>query len=140
MSDEPLESNVDVIFFFARNRVTANLAILNRAQVHLFDELLLVEGAGQVPFVAQDEDGNTGQLRLIQQILKFVSRSFQLFVIGGVHHVNDAVDAATITLPHGPETRLTADVPQFDGHVALRDLAHVEAHRRDHVLAELTGS
>jgi len=138
MRDEPLESDVDVVLFLARNGVTANLAVLDSAQVHFLDEFLFVEGARQVSFVAQDQDGNARQLRLVQQILQFVPRRFELFVVGGVHHVNDAVDPATVPLPHGPEARLTADVPQLDGHVALRDLPHVESYCGDHVFAELT--
>ena len=50
---------------------------------------------------------------------------------------HDGVDAATVAFPHGAKARLAADVPQLDGHVALGDLPHVEAHRGDHVLAEL---
>ena len=54
-----------------------------------------------------------------------------------MRYSHDGVDAAAVALPHGTEPRLAADVPQLDGHVALGDLAHVEAHRGNHVLVEL---
>lgn len=52
-------------------------------------------------------------------------------------NLHNGIDASAVSFPHGPEARLAADVPHFDGHVALGDFAHVEAHRGDHVLAEL---
>lgn len=54
-----------------------------------------------------------------------------------VWYVHDGVDAATVSLPHGTEARLAADVPHLDRDVAFGDLAHVEADGGDHVLAEL---
>ncbi|MPC37699.1 hypothetical protein E2C01_031188 [Portunus trituberculatus] len=53
-------------------------------------------------------------------------------------HSHNGVDPSTVAFPHGSEARLSPDVPHLDGHVALGDLAHVEAHRGDHVLAELS--
>jgi hypothetical protein len=51
--------------------------------------------------------------------------------------LHNGIDASAVSFPHGPEARLTADVPHLDGHVALGDFPHVEAHRGDHVFAEL---
>jgi len=135
--DEPLQSYVDVIFFFTRNRVAAYLAILNGAQVHFLNQLFLVQGSREVTFIAENQDRNAGQLRLVQKVLQFISRRLELFVVGGVHHVDDAIHATTVPFPHGPEARLAADVPQFDGHVAFGDLTHVESDRWNHVLAKL---
>lgn len=55
-----------------------------------------------------------------------------------MYHPHYSIDAATVAFPHGPEARLSTDVPDLDGDVTLCYLAHVEAHRGDHVLAELT--
>ena len=76
-------------------------------------------------------------LRLFEEVVKFISRGLDLVEVGGVDHVDDGVDAAAVSLPHGAEPRLTADVPQLDGDVPLGDLAHVEPHRRNHVLVEV---
>ena len=51
-----------------------------------------------------------------------------------VDHVDDDVDAATVALPHTAEARLTANVPNFDRHIALLHFAHVETNCRDQVL------
>ena len=77
-------------------------------------------------------------LWFFEEIVELVSRRLDLVEVGGVDHVDDGVDAAAVSLPHGAEPRLTADVPQLDGDVPLGDLAHVEPHRRDHVLVEVT--
>ena len=69
--------------------------------------------------------------------MELVSRGLDLVQVGGVDHVDDGVDPAAVALPHGAEPRLTADVPQFDGDVALGNLAHVESHRGDHVFVEV---
>lgn len=138
MCDKPLKGNVNIVFLLARDRVTAYFSILNGAQVHFLDKFLFIQGPRQVSLIAENEDGNAGELGLVEQILQLVSRRFQLLVICGVDHVDDAVDAAAIALPHGPEARLAADVPQLYRHVAFHDFAHVEPNRRNHVFAELT--
>lgn len=52
-------------------------------------------------------------------------------------HSHYRIDASAVALPHRSEPGLTANVPDFDCDVALCYLAHVEAHRGDHVLVEL---
>ena len=54
---------------------------------HSLDEALLVEGVGQVSLVAQHEDRDAGQLRLVQQVVQLVPGGLQLLLVGGVHHV-----------------------------------------------------
>ena len=139
MRDEPLECDVDIVLLFARDRVATNFTILDRVQVHFLDQTVLVQGVGKIPLVAQDQDRDSDKLRLFQQVVKLVPRSFDLIQIGGIHHVDDGVNSAAVPLPHRPEPGLTADVPEFDSHVPLRDLSHVEPDRRDHVLVELPG-
>lgn len=53
------------------------------------------------------------------------------------HDLHYGVDATAIAFPHTPEAWLSANVPQLHGHVALGDLAHVEADGWDHVLRVL---
>lgn len=78
------------------------------------------------------------QLRLIEKVMQFGFSGADCLLISSIHHVYDGVDASTVSLPHCAESRLTADIPQLDGHVALGDLAHVEANSGYHVLGELT--
>eukprot|EP00964_Phaeocystis_antarctica_P101488 scaffold66950_cov60-Phaeocystis_antarctica.AAC.1 len=54
--------------------------------------------------------------------------------VSRVDDVDDGVHAATVSLPHRAKARLAAQVPQLNRHLALGHLAHVEAHRRYHVL------
>ena len=72
MGDEPLQGDVDVILFFARNAVTANFSILNRVQVEFLYEAVFVQGVRQVPFIAQHQNRYSGQLRLLQQVVQLV--------------------------------------------------------------------
>lgn len=79
-------------------------------------------------------------------------------------NLHDGVDAPTVALPHAPEARLSADVPDLTAqeenvpspcqqsrvhqqaeyrtylyrHVAFGDLPHVEPHGGNHVFTELT--
>ena len=91
----------------------------------------------KVPLVAQDQDGYPRQLRPVQEIVQLIPARLDLVGVRGVHHVHDRVHPAAVPLPHRPEPRLAADVPQLYRHVPLGDLPHVEAHSRDHVLIEL---
>ena len=139
MRDEPLKCDIDVVLLFTRNGVATNFAILDRVQVHFLDQPVLVQGVGKIPLVAQHQNRDSDELWLFQQVVKLVPRGFDFIQIGGVHHVDDGVDTAAVPLPHGPEPGLTADVPELDGDVPLRDFSHVEPDRRDHVLVELAG-
>ena len=50
---------------------------------------------------------------------------------------HDGADASAVALPHASEAGLPAKIPEFDGHIPLVDLTHVEADRRDGVFGEL---
>lgn len=105
----------------------------------MLDDLLLIQGVGEVSLVAEDQDRDPSQLRLVQQVVQLVPRGLDLLQIGRVHHVHDGVHAPAVPLPHAAEPGLPAQIPHLDGDVAPRDFLQVEADRGDHVLAELAG-
>lgn len=139
VSNQPLQRDVDVVLLLARDAVAANLPVLYAGQVHSLNQSSFIQRAGNISLVAEHQHRNPNQLGLVQQRVQLVPGRFHLVQIGRIHHVNDGVHAATIPLPHRPEARLASNVPHLDRDVALGHLAHVEAHRRDHVLAELAG-
>ena len=76
MRDQPLEGDVDVVLLLAGDGVAADLPILDGVQVHLLDQPVLVQSVGKISLVAQHQDWDSDQLRLFQEIVKLVSRSF----------------------------------------------------------------
>ena len=76
MRDQPLEGDVDVVLLLAGDGVAADLPILDGVQVHLLDQAVLVQSVGKISLVAQHQDWDSDQLRLFQEIVKLVSRSF----------------------------------------------------------------
>lgn len=135
--DQPLEGDVDVVFLLAGDRVAANLSVLDGRQVHPLYELLLIQSSSQVPLITQNQNRNSLQLRFVQQVVEFVLGGFDFLWICRVDHVNNSADSSAVTLPHAPEARLTADIPQLDNDVALGDLPHVESNCGNHVFTEL---
>ena len=51
--------------------------------------------------------------------MQLAGGSVEIVAIGGVDHVDDDVDAATVSLPHAAETGLSANVPDFDADVSF---------------------
>lgn len=139
MGNQPLESYIYIILLLARYRVAADLSVLDGRQVHLLDDLLLIQGVGEVSLVAEDQDRDACQLRLVEEVVQLVPRGLDLLQIGCVHHVHDGIHAAAIPLPHAAEPGLPPEIPHLDGDVAPCDFFQVEADRGDHVLAELAG-
>lgn len=87
MCNQPLQRDVDVVLFLARNAVAADLAILYAGQIHALDQASLVEGAGHVTLIAQHQHRNANQLWFVQQRVQLITRCLHLVHIGGVHHV-----------------------------------------------------
>jgi len=83
MRDEPLEGDVDVVLLLAGYGVAADLPILDGVQVHLLDQAVLVQGIGKISLVAQHQDRDTDQLGLFQEVVKLISRSFDLVLKAG---------------------------------------------------------
>lgn len=137
MGNQPLQSYIYVVLLLARYGVTADLPVLDGRQVHLLYDLLLIQGVGEVSFVAQHQDRDPGQLGLVEEIVQLVPRRLDLLQVGGVHHVDDGIHAPAVPLPHAAEPGLAPEIPDFDGDVAPGDFLEVEADGRDHVLAEL---
>lgn len=59
--------------------------------------------------------------------MKLLLRDWKSGSVGGVDNEDDGVDTAAIALPHGAETRLSAEIPAFEGYVPFLDAFHVEA-------------
>jgi len=78
MWDEPLEGDVDVVLLLAGDGVAADLPILDGVQVHLLDQAVLVQSIGKISFVAQHQDRNSDQLRLLEQVVQLVAGRFNL--------------------------------------------------------------
>jgi hypothetical protein len=76
--DEPLQGDVNVVLLLARDGVAADLAILDGVQVHLLDQAVFIQGIGKISLVAQHQDWDSHQLRLFQEVVKLISRSFNL--------------------------------------------------------------
>ena len=100
------------------------------------DELLDRDSLGEIVLVAEDKQRDAGKGRLREQLVELLLGELELLLVCRVDDIDDRVHAAAVALPHAAETRLAADVPHLDRHVALRDLLHIEAHCRDHVLLE----
>lgn len=137
VSNQPLQRDVNVVLLLARDAVAANLPVLYAGKVHSLNQSSFIERSSNIPLVAEYQHRNPNQLGLVQQRVQLIPGRFHLVQVGRIHHVDDCVHPAAVPLPHRPETRLTANVPHLDRNVALRHLSHVEAHRRDHVLAKL---
>ncbi len=110
--------------FLIKNKVIVVLKkkchlIKKKRSLQFFDEFLLVESIGQVALVAEHEHRNAGQLRLVEQIVEFGLGGAEGLLVRRVDHVHDGVHAATVALPHGAETRLTANVPELDAYIAF---------------------
>ena len=73
MRDEPLEGDVDVVLLLAGDGVAADLAILDGVQVHLLDQSVFVESVWKIAFVAQNQNRDADQLRLLQQVVQLVA-------------------------------------------------------------------
>lgn len=52
--------------------------------------------------------------------------------------LHDGVHSSTVALPHTTESRLSADIPNFDCDVAFGNFAHIKPNCRNHVFTELT--
>lgn len=59
----------------------------NECSLQFFYEFLLVKCARQIAFVSQHQDWDALQLRFVEQVVKFVSRSLDLLVVRRIHHV-----------------------------------------------------
>ena len=138
MWDKPLQGDVDIVFLLARDRVAADLPILDGVQVHLLNQTILIQSIGKIALVAQHQDRDANQLGLLQQVVQLVSRCLNLVQVRSVDHVDNGIDSSTVSLPHGPESGLSANVPQFDGDVPLCNFSHVKADGGNHVFVELT--
>ena len=62
--DEPLQSDVNIVFFFAGDGIAADFSVLNGIEVHFFYQTILIQSLRQVAFIAEDQDRNPGQLGL----------------------------------------------------------------------------
>lgn len=56
-----------------------------------------------------------------------------------MEYLHDCIDATTVALPHGSESRLAANVPDLNGNIAFGDFTHIETNCGYHILRELTG-
>lgn len=50
--------------------------------------------------------------------------------------IHDGVDSAAVAFPDGTESRLTSDIPNFEGYSAFGYLSHIETDCRDHIFSE----
>lgn len=83
---QPLQSNVDVDLVLGRDRVARYFTVGNLLQVHDLDDLVHSQCAGQVVLVAQDQDGDVGQLWLVQQVPELCPCCIQLVMICCINH------------------------------------------------------
>lgn len=51
VGDQPLQGDIDIILFFARDAVAADFPVLYAGEVHSLYQTSLVERSGNVPFV-----------------------------------------------------------------------------------------
>lgn len=138
MLDQPLQCDIYIILFFARNGVATDFSILDSSQVHFFYELLLIQSVRKVPLVSKYKDRNALELGLVQKIVQLVPRRFYLFTVCRINHIHYSINSSAVPLPHAPKSRLSADVPDLYCYIAFGDFSHVEADGWYHVLTELT--
>ena len=79
------------------------------------------------------------KLRFFHELMKLRGCRVQIVAIGGVDHINDDVNPTAISLPHAPESRLPANIPNLYRDVSLLNLAHVEADSWDQILRVVSG-
>lgn len=83
---QPLQSNVDVDLVLGRDRVARHFTVGNLLQVHDLDDLVHSQCSGQVILVAQDQDGDIGQLWLVQQVPELCPCCIYLILVCCVNH------------------------------------------------------
>lgn len=96
------------------------------------------QGFGEVLLVGDDQQRRPLVLCEFRHLVKFGLGFLQPVHVDRVHHVNDAVRAAAVGLPQGPQLLLASDVPEmtadpFGRPVAELDLLGVEADGGDGV-------
>ena len=69
-------------------------AIAHAYCLHALYELRLIESGWQVALVAEHQDGNGSELRLVKQVVQLVARSLNLLVVSSVNHVAAATRQA----------------------------------------------
>jgi hypothetical protein len=70
-SDQPLQDSVEVGLFLRADAVAAHLTVRHRLKIQSIDELVHRKLVGKVGLVAEDQQGNALQRRLLQQELEF---------------------------------------------------------------------
>jgi hypothetical protein len=56
---------------------------------------------------------------------------------GPKENAHNRIHPIAVSLPHGPELRLSCDIPDFESDIASADFAEVEGDGRDDILAPL---
>jgi len=98
--------------------------------------LLGGESGEQVLLVGEDEDGDLGELLLLQQRGELAASVLDALRVGGVDDKDERVGAVVIVLPVGADRLLAADVPHVELEVGRLDRLDVEA-LRGHDLLDL---
>jgi len=135
--DQPIQCHVDVHLVLGRNAVAAYLTALDALQIHGINQVLHFESVGQIVLVSKDQEWNSSQRRLAQELMQLRCRSTEAVRVRTVHHKYDRVDPPAVSFPHGPEAGLAADVPQLNGHITFRHLAGIEPNGGDGILLNL---
>jgi len=74
---------------------------------------------------------------MAQQLVQFKTSGVEFLGVGGIYDEHYRIHAVAVTFPHRAEFRLTRNVPDFEGHIALSYFSEYEADGGDDVLAPL---
>lgn len=64
-----------------------------KADSHFIDDLPLVHSASDISLVGKNQDRNTIQLWLVQQVMKLISRRLNFLMISCIHHIPSTIQS-----------------------------------------------
>lgn len=134
---QPLEDRLEIGLFLGRDAIAGYFSVADALQVHGVDQLIHGQLIREIRLITQDEQRDALQGWANHQGVQLFAGLGQELYVGDVHDKDDRIDAAAISLPHGTEPRLPAQVPAFQRHMSLLHFLHIEPDRWDRTACHL---
>lgn len=103
--------------------------LVDAAQLHIADALLLAHVRLEVDLVEADEERQAVEAAVLQQSMQLRARDLDAREVVCVEAEDDAVAALRVAAPLGAESLLAAEVPHLELYALLLDHLDVEADR-----------